>query len=68
VQHEQDPAQSLPVWNRGLPSTSFGPGTGKNASTSDHSSSEMIHGRDSLFPTTRPTTTQAESHMINGFC
>ncbi|EPD63629.1 hypothetical protein HMPREF1211_00040 [Streptomyces sp. HGB0020] len=53
---------------RGLPSTSFGPGWGNNGSISDHSSSETIHGRDSLFPTTEPTSNQTESHMINSFC
>jgi hypothetical protein len=31
---------------RGLPSTSFGPGTGSNGSMSDHSSSDTIHGLD----------------------
>ncbi|MFG2440509.1 hypothetical protein [Streptomyces sp. NPDC048508] len=31
---------------RDLPSTSFGPGTGDNGSTSEHSSSDTIHGRD----------------------
>jgi hypothetical protein len=35
---------------------------------SDHSSSETIHGRDSLFPTTKPTSNQTDSHMINSFC
>lgn len=39
VRHEQDPAQSLPVRHRGRPDTSFGPGSGNNGSTSDHSSS-----------------------------
>jgi hypothetical protein len=53
---------------RGRPSTSFGPGLGSNGSTSDHSSSETIHGRDSLFPTTTPTSNQTDSHMINSFC
>ncbi|PAZ16211.1 hypothetical protein CLM62_09470 [Streptomyces sp. SA15] len=27
-----------------------------------------IHGRDCLIPTTRPTSGQAASHMINHFC
>ena len=31
---------------RGLPSTSFGPGSGSNGPKSDHSSSDTIHGRD----------------------
>ena len=53
---------------RGRPSTSFGPGPGSNGSMSDHSSSETIHGRDSLFPTTTPTSNQTDRHMINGFC
>jgi hypothetical protein len=53
---------------RGLPSTSFGPGLGNNGSMSDQSSSETIHGRDSLFPTTKPTSNHADSHMINNFC
>jgi hypothetical protein len=34
----------------------------------DHSSSETIHGRDCLFPTTTPTIQPADSHMINSFC
>lgn len=46
------------------PATSFGTGTGNNGSLSDHSSSETIHGRDSLFP----TNNQADSHIIRGFC
>lgn len=53
---------------RGRPSTSFGPGSGNNGSISDHSSSDTIHGRDCRFPTTRPTTTHTESHLINNFC
>lgn len=49
----------MPVWStnrtphkaclsgtRGLPSTSFGAGSGSNGSMSDHSSSDTIHGRD----------------------
>lgn len=63
MQHEQDPAQRLPAPTRGRPSTSFGPGSGSNGSMSDHSSSDTIQGRDCRFP----TTTQAESHMINNF-
>ncbi|EST18835.1 hypothetical protein M878_43765 [Streptomyces roseochromogenus subsp. oscitans DS 12.976] len=31
---------------RGRPVTSVGPGSGNNGSTSDHSSSDTIHGRD----------------------
>ncbi|NEB27826.1 hypothetical protein G3I62_01645 [Streptomyces sp. SID14446] len=49
MQHEQDPAQGLPVRDRGLPSTNFGTGSGSNGSMSDHSdhsSSDTIHGRD----------------------
>ena len=52
----------------GRPSTCFGPGSGNNGSTSDHSSSETIHGRDCLFPTQRTTNRPADSHMINNFC
>jgi hypothetical protein len=46
VQHEQDPAQGLPVRHPGSPSTSLGPGSGSNGSMNDHSSSDTIHGRD----------------------
>ncbi len=53
---------------RGRPSTSFGPDLGSNGSASAHSSSDTIHGRDCLFPTTRPTSGQANSHVINHFC
>ncbi|CAM5321875.1 hypothetical protein SAURM35S_04232 [Streptomyces aurantiogriseus] len=52
----------------GRPSTCFGPGSGNNGSISDHSSSETIHGRDCLFPTTTSTIEHADSHMINSFC
>ncbi|GGZ22293.1 hypothetical protein GCM10010327_61610 [Streptomyces nitrosporeus] len=48
----------------GRPGTIFDAGTGNNGSTSDHSSSETIHGRDSLFPTNSPTSIQADSHII----
>jgi hypothetical protein len=47
---------------------SFGPGSGSTGSISDHSSSDTIHGRDCLFPTTRPTTRQADSYPMHGFC
>ncbi len=53
---------------RGRPATSFGPGSGSNGSMSDHSSSDTIHGRDRRFPTTRPTTRQADGHLINNLC
>lgn len=53
---------------RGRPGFSFGPGIGSNGSINDHSSSETIHGRDTLFPTTRPTSVQADSHTTTGFC
>ena len=53
---------------RGRPATNFGPGTGSNGSINDHSSSDTIHGRDSLFPTNRPTSNQADSHTIRDFC
>ena len=53
---------------RGRPSTSFGPGWGSNGSINAHSSSDTIQGRDCRFPTTRPTSGQANSHMINNFC
>ncbi len=49
----------------------FGPGSGSNGSTSDHSSSETIHGHDSRFATvatTRATSSQTDSHMIDGIC
>lgn len=52
----------------GRPATSFGPGSGSNGSISAHSSSETIHGRDFLFPTTGPTSIQADSHTEIGFC
>lgn len=52
----------------GRPSTLFGPGSGNNGSINDHSSSETIHGRDCLFPTTTPMIQPADSHMINSFC
>ena len=52
----------------GRPGFSFGPGIGSNGSINDHSSSETIHGRDSLFPTMRPTSIQADSHTTTGFC
>ncbi len=52
----------------GLPATNFGTGTGNNGSMSSHSSSETIHGREFLFATDDPTSLQADSHMINGFC
>ena len=71
----------IPVWStnriphracrsgtRGRPGTSFGARTGNNGSTSDHSSSDTIHGREFLFATNGPTSNQADSHMINGFC
>lgn len=53
---------------RGLPSTSFGPGSGNNGSISSHSSSDTNHDRDSPFPTTGPTSNQLDSHMIDGLC
>ncbi len=40
---------------RGRPSTSFGDSSVNNGSIIDHSSSEMIQGRDCLFRTTRQT-------------
>lgn len=48
----------------GRPGISFGAGTGNNGSTNNHSSSETIHGRASLFPTYSPTSIQADSHII----
>lgn len=53
---------------RGRPGFSFGAGIGSNGSIDHHSSSETIHGRDSLFPTARPTSIQADRHTSTGFC
>ena len=61
-------AEIIPIGTRGRPGFSFGPGIGSNGSISDHSSSETIHGRDSLLPTTRSTSNQADSHTTTGFC
>lgn len=35
---------------------------------SDHSSCEAIHGRESLFGTTKAMSNQTDSHIIDGFC
>lgn len=53
---------------RGRPATNFGPSSGNNGPTNAHSSSETIHGRDSLFPTHQLTNDQAGSHTIRHFC
>jgi hypothetical protein len=46
MQHEQDPAQCLPVRHTRTPLYLLGAGSGSNGSMSDHSSSDTIHGRD----------------------
>ncbi|MFJ2262667.1 hypothetical protein ACIOKD_30900 [Streptomyces sp. NPDC087844] len=65
MQDEEDPAQRLQAGTRGLPSTTYGAGSGSNGSFDDHSSSDTIHGRDARFAMREPTSNEADSHMIN---
>jgi hypothetical protein len=47
--HDRDhPHRACRSGTRGLPSSSFGPGSGNNGLINDHSSSDTIHGRDCL--------------------